>query len=103
MPVGPVLGHEEAAAAGHALDDAEEAAAAAHLRVGGHLDRGGHPGELAALGEDALVGVEFTSRTGMVVPRILVCMVGSPLREQCTRQRRGWAQFNGILDEEDAN
>ena len=42
-PVGAVLGHEEAAAAGYPLEHAEEAAAPAHLRVGGHLDGSGHP------------------------------------------------------------
>src|ERR1035438_2584403 len=57
--VGAVFGHEQAAAAGHALEHAEEAATSAHLRVGGHLDRSGHPGELAALAENALVGFKL--------------------------------------------
>ena len=55
---GAVLGHEERAAAGDALDGAEEASAAAVLGVGGHLDGGGHPGEFAGLGDDGVVGVE---------------------------------------------
>ena len=57
--VGAVFGHEQAAAAGHALEHAEEAATSAHLRVGGHLDRSGHPGELAALAENAFVGFKL--------------------------------------------
>jgi len=34
------------------------AAAAGVLGVGGHLDGGGHPGELAGLGDDGVVGAE---------------------------------------------
>ncbi len=56
--VGAVLGHEERSAAGDALDDAKEASATGVLGVGGHLDRGGHPGELAGFGDDGVVGVE---------------------------------------------
>ena len=55
---GAVLGHEEGAAAGDALDGAEESAAAGELGVGGHLDGGGHPGELAGFGDDGVVVVE---------------------------------------------
>ena len=55
---GAVLGHEEGAAAGDALDGAEEASAAGHLGVGGHLDGRGHPGEFAGLGDDGVVGSE---------------------------------------------
>ncbi len=56
--VGAVLGHEEGAAAGDAHDGSEEAATAGVLGVGGHLDGGGHPGELASLGDDGVVMVE---------------------------------------------
>ena len=55
---GAVLGHEERAAAGDALDRSEEATTASMLGVGGHLDGGGHPGELAGLGDDGVVGTE---------------------------------------------
>ena len=55
---GAVLGHEERAAAGDASDGSEESAAAGVLGVGGHLDGGGHPGELAGLGDDGVVGAE---------------------------------------------
>ena len=61
---GAVFSHEEAAAAGHALEHAEEAAASAHLGVGGHLDRSSHPGELTALGKDALVGIKLHIKYG---------------------------------------
>ena len=47
--VGTVLGHEQAAAAGHPLQGTKESAASAHLRMRRHLDRAGHPRELAAL------------------------------------------------------
>src|SRR5580658_2863783 len=56
---GAVLGHEDAGAGDRALEHTEDSAAAAHLGVRGHLDRGGHPGEFAALREDALVGLEL--------------------------------------------
>src|SRR5262249_6803399 len=56
---GAVLGHEDAATAGDAPDDAEKASASAHLCVRGHLDGCAHPGELAALRENALVGIEL--------------------------------------------
>jgi len=49
---GAVLGHEEAAASGHALNGSENAASAAELRVGGHLDGRAHPGKLACLGNN---------------------------------------------------
>src|SRR6185312_13998428 len=55
---GAVLRHEEGAATGYALDGAEEAAATAMLGVGGHLDGGRHPGELASLRDDGVVGAE---------------------------------------------
>ncbi len=55
---GAVFGHEEAAAAHDALEGSEEAAAAGELGVGGHLDIGGHPGELAGFGDDGVVGLE---------------------------------------------
>jgi len=35
-----------------------------HLGVGGHLDIGCHPGELAALGENALVGFKLDFKHG---------------------------------------
>ena len=56
---GAVLRHEDAAAPDDALEDAEQSAAPAHLRMSGHLDGLGHPGELATLREDAIVGVEL--------------------------------------------
>ncbi len=61
---GAVLGHEEAAAACDALEGAEEASAAGHLGVGGHLDGAGHPGELACLGDDGVVGLEEKFQDG---------------------------------------
>src|SRR5271167_3119378 len=61
-----VFGHEEAAATGDAADGTEESSAAAHLRVCGQLDIAGHPGELAGLGDDGVVGFEneFKDRHG---------------------------------------
>jgi hypothetical protein len=41
-----------------ALEHAAQTAAAAVLRRRGHLDAGGHPGQLARLREDRLAGVE---------------------------------------------
>jgi hypothetical protein len=52
---GPVLGHEERAAAGNASDGPEKTAASRMLGMGRHLDRGGHPGKLACLGDDGIV------------------------------------------------
>jgi len=40
-------------------------------------ERSGHPGELAGLGDDGVVGAEGELETGMVVPRMRFCMVGS--------------------------
>ncbi len=57
-PIGAVLGHEEGAAAGDALEGSEETAAAGVLGVGGHLDGLAHPGELAGLGDDGVVVIE---------------------------------------------
>ena len=57
-PIGAVLGHEEGAAAGDALEGSEEAAATGVLGVGGHLDGLAHPGELTGLGDDGVVVVE---------------------------------------------
>jgi len=50
--------HEERAAADDAFEGSEEATATGELGVGGHLDGGGHPGELAGLGDDGVVVVE---------------------------------------------
>ena len=61
---GAILGHEQAAAAGDALKHAEDAAAATHLGVGGHLDGCGHPGKLAAFREDAFVRVKLNVEDG---------------------------------------
>ena len=47
--VGAVFGHEEAAAAGHPLERAEQPTAPAHLGMSRHLYGSGHPGELSAL------------------------------------------------------
>lgn len=49
---GAVLGYEEAAASSDALDGSKDAAAAADL------DGSAHPGQLARLGDDGVVGVE---------------------------------------------
>src|ERR1700722_13428363 len=54
-----VLSHKEASAAGHALQDAKQAASAAHLRVRRHLNGPCHPREFAAFRENALVGVKL--------------------------------------------
>ena len=64
--IGAVLGHEEAATAGDTANSSEESSAARHLRVSGHLDIAGHPGELAGLGDDGVVGFEdeFENRHG---------------------------------------
>src|ERR1700683_608523 len=56
---GAVLGHKQAAAAGNSLECAKEAPASGELRVGGHLDVGGHPGKLARLGNDGVVVLEL--------------------------------------------
>src|SRR5579859_2802285 len=61
---GAVLGHEQAAAAGHALQCAEEPAAAHHLRVGGHIDRARHPRQLAGFGDDAIIGLQQELKNG---------------------------------------
>src|SRR4029077_17337636 len=55
---GAVFRHENRSAAGHALDDSEETAATAELRVRRHLNGTAHPGEFSSLGDDGLVGVE---------------------------------------------
>src|SRR4029077_15080067 len=55
---GTVLGHEERAAAGYALDDAKEAAASRHLSIRAQLDGTAHPGKFAGFGDDGFVGLE---------------------------------------------
>ena len=85
---GAVLGHEDAGAGSGALEDAEETAASAHLRVRGHLDRRGHPRELAALRKHALIGIEidFENRHGGAENAGLhrECLL---FREQCIERR----------------
>ena len=63
---GTVLGHEERAAAGYALDDAKEASPSRHLSVRGQLDGTAHPGKFAGFGDDGFVGFEneFEHRHG---------------------------------------
>jgi hypothetical protein len=56
--LGAVFGHEDGAAAGYALEDAEEASAAGELGVRGHLDGAAHPGKFSGFGDDGLVGLE---------------------------------------------
>src|ERR1700722_19660533 len=53
-----ILRHEQCSAAGHALQDAEDSAASAKLRVRGHLDRTRHPGKFSGFGNDGLVRVK---------------------------------------------
>jgi hypothetical protein len=55
---GAVFGHEDGAAAGDALEHAEKASAAAELRVRGHLNGTGHPGEFSGFGDDGVVSFE---------------------------------------------
>ena len=56
--VGAILSHEQAAASRDPADCAEESAAASHLSMGRHLDRGAHPGKLPRLGDDGVIGLE---------------------------------------------
>ena len=56
---GGVFRHEEGAAADGALEGAKEAAAAAMLGGGVHIDGGGHPGEFPGDGDDAFARVEM--------------------------------------------
>src|SRR3984957_17784772 len=53
-----VFSHKQRSAAGHALQDAEDSAASAKLRVRGHLDRTRHPGKFSGFGNDGLVGIK---------------------------------------------
>ena len=61
---GAVFGHEDGAAAGDALEDAEESSAAGELGVGRHLDRAAHPGELSGFGDDGVVGIKSEFENG---------------------------------------
>src|ERR1700679_1936479 len=53
-----ILRHEQGSAAGHALQDAEDSAASAKLRMRGHLDRTRHPGKFSGFGNDGIVRFE---------------------------------------------
>src|SRR5271154_5833543 len=55
---GAVLGHEQAAAARDPADRAQKSTSTRHLRMGGHLDGGAHPGKLSGFGDDSFVGLE---------------------------------------------
>lgn len=55
---GAVLGHEQRATTGDAANGPKDSTAARVLGVGCHLDRGGHPGQFAGLGDDGVVRAE---------------------------------------------
>jgi hypothetical protein len=74
--------HQRRRAAHHALErthqaPATHAAADAGRRLGGHLDRIGHPGELAGLGHHALTRVEVNRQHGHRRPVNLLAHGGS--------------------------
>jgi hypothetical protein len=59
-----VFGHEDGAAAGHALEHAKEPSATAELGVGGHLNRTAHPRKFSRFGDDGLIGFEGEFQDG---------------------------------------
>src|SRR5215472_17865536 len=61
---GSVFGHEDGPATGYALKDAEQATAAAKLRVRSQLDRRAHPGEFSSFGDDRFIGVQNEFENG---------------------------------------
>jgi hypothetical protein len=56
--ISAVLGHEESAAAGDALESTEKTSPAGMLRVSCHLYGLAHPGEFASLGDDGVIVIE---------------------------------------------